>query len=335
MDPANAKFASARAWMRTCIFLWCAISSPAGAVGTPVGTVIENTADVSFDLAGAPQLVQSNTTSLAVAERINVAVTLQSPQTPVDPGEAGRALLFTVTNTGNGSETLQLSMESVVAGDDFDPDPATPAIYFDTDASGDFNAGDQSYQPGTNDPNLLADQSISVFVVNDIPAGIANGATGRSELTATSATGTGPPGTVLAGLGDGGVNAVIGLTGGEATDVGEYLVSGVVVGVVKSQLVSDPFGGSEPLPGATITYSIAIDVTSPGTATAGVLRDVIPAFSTYVANSITLNGTALSDAADADSGEIDTATTPTIVVRLGDLADTDPVQTVVFQVVIN
>lgn len=335
MDPANEQFASALAWMRPCIFLWCAISSPAGAVGTPVGTVIENTADVSFDLAGTPQLVQSNTTSLAVAERINVAVTLQSPQAPVDPGETGRALLFTVTNTGNGTETVQLTMDSVVAGDDFDPNPATPAIYFDTDASGDFNAGDQPYQPGTNDPNLLADESISVFVVNDIPAGLANGATGRSELIATSTTGTGPPGTVFAGLGDGGVNAVIGLTGGEATDIGEYLVSGVSLSVVKTQLVSDPFGGSEALPGATITYSIAIDVTSPGTATAGVLRDVIPAFSTYVANSITLNGAALSDAADADAGELDTATTPTVVVRLGDLEDTDPVRTVVFQVIIN
>lgn len=337
MDTANPMFASAFAWTRRLSFLilCCVFSAPAGAVGTAVGTVIENTAVVDYDLAGTPLSIQSNTTTLAVAERINVTVTLQSPQTPVAPGDTARALLFTVTNTGNGTETFQLAIDSLIAGDDFDPDPAIPAIYFDTDGSGDFNAGDQPYTPGSNDPDLLADESINVFLVNDIPAGLANGLTGRSELTATSATGIGTPGTVFAGQGDGGVNAVIGSTGGEAEDTGEYLVSDVQVSVVKSQLVNDPFGGNEPVPGATLTYSLVVTVNSPGVATASTVRDAIPTFTSYVPNSITLDSVAISDVADTDEGEFDTSGVPSVVVRLGDLTQALGARTIEFQVVID
>jgi len=337
LDTENSTLASAFAWTRraTLLCLCFVLSAPALAAGTAVGTVIENTAVVNYDLAGTPLTIQSNTTTLSVAERINVTVTLQSPQVPVAPGDAGQALLFTVTNTGNGTETFSLAIDSLIAGDDFDPVPAVPAIYFDTDGSGDFNAGDQPYTPGSNDPDLVADESISVFLVNDIPTPLANGLTGRSELTATSATGTGTPGTVFAGQGDGGVNAVIGSTGGEAQDTGEYLVSDVQVSATKSQLVNDPFGGNEPVPGATLTYTIVVNVNTAGTATGSVVRDAIPTFTSYVPDSITLNGAAISDLADADAGELDTVGAPTVVVRLGDLTQALGPQTVVFQVVID
>jgi len=83
--------ASVFAWMRRVTFscLCCVFSSPAGAVGTAVGIVIENTAVVSYDLAGSALTIQSNTTTLAVAERIKLTVTLQSPQSPVAPDDTG------------------------------------------------------------------------------------------------------------------------------------------------------------------------------------------------------------------------------------------------------
>ena len=337
MDTAGNRFAPVFAWMRrtTLLSICCALASPAFAAGTAVGTIIENTAEVSYDLGGTPLTLQSNTTSIIVAERINVVVTLQSPQVLVAPGDTGRPLLFTVTNTGNGSEVFLLSMDSVIGGDDFDPVAAAPAIYFDSDGSGDFNVGDQPYAPGVNDPDLLPDESIGVFIVNDIPATALNGQIALSELAATSATGSGPAGTVFAGQGDAGVNAVIGSTGGAATDTGEYLVSDVQVTVAKSQLVSDPFGGTEPVPGATLTYTIEVNVTTSGTAAASVIRDVIPALTTFVPNSITLNGTAVSDTVDADAGEYDTSGAPAIVVRLGDVTQAMGPQTVAFQVTID
>jgi len=310
-------------------------SAVAGAAGTPVGTVIENTASVTFDLAGAPTTVLTNTTSLTVVERIDVVVTLLSPQILVAASDTSRALLFRVSNTGNGTEVYTLTIDNILGSDDFDPIAAVPAIYFDTDASGDFNVGDQPYTPGVNDPNLAADASIDVFLVNDIPAAVVSGNIGRSQLTATSATGTGVPGTLFAGQGDGNVDAVIGSTGGEALEFGEYLVADVQINAVKAQAVADPFGGNEPVPGATITYTITVDVVGAGTATASVFNDLIPTFTTYVPNSLTLNAASLTDALGDDAGEFDTSVVPTIVVRLGDLTAAGGTQTVVFQVTID
>lgn len=311
------------------------LSVSALAAGTPVGTIIQNTATVDFDLAGTPVTLQSNTTTLTVVERVDIAVTLQSPQLLVAPNDANQALLFTVTNLGNGTETFTLAIDSVLAGDDFDPVPSATPIYFDTDGSGDFSIGDQAYTAGTNDPVLVADASVDVFILNDIPGTAVNGNIGFSQLTATSQTGTGAAGTEYAGQGDGGVDAIIGTTGGEGQDVGEYLVSDVAIAVNKTQVVADPFGGAEALPGATITYTITVEVTNTGTATASVINDSIPMFTTYVPGSITLNAAVISDASDADAGEFDISGAPMIVVRLGDLTQADGIQTVVFEVTID
>jgi len=334
LNTANHRFVSASRWAHrlSCAGALLAISATAGAAGTPVGTIIQNTATVDFDLAGTPITLQSNTTTITVVERIDVVVTLQSPQVLVAPNESDRALLFTVTNTGNGSETFSLAIDSILAGDDFNPTPSATPIYFDTDGSGDLNVGDQPYTLGVNDPVLAADATVDILIVNDIPGTVVNGNIGFSQLTASSLTGTGTPGTEFAGLGDGGVDAVIGTTGGEASGIGEYLVSDVAVSVVKSQVVTDPNGGTQPIPGATITYTVTVEVTSAGTTTASVLRDPIPVYTTYVANSMTLNAVAISDAIDADAGELDTSGPATVVMRLGDLSQADGVQTVVFDV---
>ena len=337
MRTASQRRASAllRMCATACACATLALCNLAAAAGTPAGTVIENTATVSFDLGDGPLSLDSNTTTITVVERLDVAVTLQSPQTLVSAGDADSALLFTITNTGNGSESFQLAIDSLLAGDDFDPVPAVPAIYFDTDGSGDFNVGDQAYTAGVNDPLLAADASIDVFLVNNIPGSATNGDLGFSQLTATATTGTGAPGTEYAGQGDGGVNAIVGTSSGSSAAIGEYFVSEVQIDIVKTQAVTDPFGGSQPVPGATITYTITVEVTSAGTAAASVLADPIPTYTTYVPNSITLNASALSDSADADAGEFDVATDPMVVVRLGDLTLADGVQSIVFQVTID
>ncbi|MCH7821932.1 MAG: hypothetical protein IIA07_07945 [Proteobacteria bacterium] len=337
MRPASQKLVPACVWARRtlCACAMLALSTAVIAAGTPAGTVIENTATVSFDLAGTPLTITSNTTTITVVERIDVVVTLQSAQILVAPNDTNRTLLFRVTNMGNGTETFALAIDSSLSGDDFDPVPTVPPIFFDTDGSGDFNVGDLPYNPGVNDPVLPADGSVDIFLVNDIPGTVANGEIGLSQLTATSLTGIGAPGTEYTGQGDGGVDAIIGTSGGEDLDVGEYLVSEVQISVIKAQAVSDPFGGTQALPGATITYTITVEVTSSGTATASVLRDLIPTFSTYLPNSITLNAAAVSDATDADAGEFDTSGAPTVVVRLGDLTQADGLQTVIFEVTID
>jgi len=310
-------------------------TTPAFSAGTPAGTVIDNVAQVNFEIAGTPITQTSNVSSITVQERIDVIVTLQSSQIQVAANDTNRALLFTVTNTGNGSEVFQLAIDSVLGGDDFDPVPSATPIYFDTDASGDFNVGDVAYAAGTNDPVLAADASVDVFLLNDIPGTVVNGEIGRSQLTANSLTGTGAPGDVFALQGDGGTDAILGTTGGTGNDTGEYVVGDVQVNILKSVTVLNQFGGTEPVPGATLTYTITVQVTNSGTATASVVNDPIPADTTYVPASITLNAAALTDVIDADAGELDTSGARTVVVRLGDLTQADGIQTVVFRVTID
>jgi len=307
----------------------------ANAAGTAVGTVIDNFADVTFEINGTPATQSSNIVSLIVAERIDVVVTPQSGQVLVTAGESDRSLLFTLSNTGNGSEQFVLAIDSVLNGDDFDPVPAVPPIYFDTDGSGDFSAGDVAYTPGVNDPVLVADESVDLLLVNDIPGSALNDQLGRSELTASSATGTGNPGDAFPGQGDGGVDAVVGTSGGTAAQFGEYRVSDVQLAIVKAVAVSDEFGGQNPIPGATLTYTVTVEVTNTGTAVNALFSDVVPTGTTYTANTITLNTGALTDAIDADAGELDTGGAPTVVVRFGDLTQADGVQTVEFQVTID
>ena len=135
--------------------------------------------------------------------------------------------------------------------------------------------------------------------------------------------------------GDGGVDAVVGASGGEAAVFGEYVVGDVQMNVIKSAAVSDPFGGTQPTPGATLTYTVTVEVTNTGTATASVFSDPVPANTTYVASSITLNGGGITDVIDGDAGELDTSGAPTVVVRLGDLTLGAGIQTVTFQVTID
>lgn len=312
-----------------------ACNHAAWANGTAVGTSIDNVATVNFDIGGISSTQDSNTVTLLVLERTDVLVTLQSPQIVVSPNETNSSLLFTVTNSGNGNDEFELFIDSVLAGDDFDPVPATPAIYFDTDASGGFTAGDVAYVPGGNNPQLAADESTDMLLVNNMPGGLTDGWLGRSQLTATSTIGTGLPGETLAGLGDGGLDAVLGASGGVAAAFGEYLVSAVRLNMQKSVVVSDLLGGTEPSTGATLTYTVTLEVLNGGTAAASVFSDAIPQFSTYVADSILLNGGTLTDVIDTDVGELDSSGPPTVVVRLGDITLADGTQTIEFQVTID
>jgi len=307
----------------------------AHALGVPAGTVVDNTATVTYSVSGVPASIDTNAATLTVAERIEVVVTRQSPQLTVRPGDTERAILFRVTSTGNGSEAFDLTVDNNVAGSDFNPVPSVPAVYFDTDGSGDLSTGDVPYQPGVNDPVLAPDSSIDVFVVNDIPAGVADGDVGLTALTATSQTGSGTPGRGFPGQGDGGSEAVLGVSGGVSSATGEYLVDDLTISFTKAQQVSDPLGGSEPVAGAVVTYSITVTVQSPGTATAAVVRDPIPQYTTYLPGSLQLNGNPLSDAVDADTGEFDATAPATVIVRLGDLTQADGPQSVQFSVTID
>jgi fimbrial isopeptide formation D2 family protein len=141
--------------------------------------------------------------------------------------------------------------------------------------------------------------------VSDTPAALATGNSGLVSLAAASAT-TGAagaaPGTTLAGLGSGGVDAVVGATQAQASRNGSYLVSDVALSLVKTlPTVLDPRGGSNVETGSVLTYRITVTLTGAGSVSSLVITDPLPAQTTYVAGSILVNGAARTDAADADN----------------------------------
>jgi uncharacterized repeat protein (TIGR01451 family) len=279
--------------------------APAWAAPTPAGTVISNTAKATYDLPnGGSGTSDSNTVTLQVDEVLDVAVaSLNSGDVTVTPGATSQVLTFKITNAGNGQEAFKLAASDNIAGDDFDP--ATTSIVIDSNGNDTYDPGvDTVYVAGTNDPSLAPGASVAVFLLSTIPAGSTNGQRGEADLVATSVTGSGTAGTVFSGKGTGGSDAVVGSTTASASTSGFYVVAAASVSLVKSATVADPFGGTSHIPGSTITYTIVATVSGSGSLSNLTITDAVPVGTTYEPGTLTLGGTALSDAADSDAGEV-------------------------------
>lgn len=306
-------------------------AEPAHAVGTAAGTTISNTATATYtDAGGATVSVPSNQVDVRIDELLNVTVATADPgDIAVLPGATNQPLSFTVTNTGNGTEAFRLAPVNAIGGDAFDP--ATTSLVIDN-GNGVYDPGiDTVYAAGSNDPILAPDTSVRVFVLSTIPASATDGQRGETDLTATSATGSGVPGTAFAGQGQGGGDAVVGLSTALGRDDGFYIVSAATVAFVKSAVVLDPFGGTKSVPGAVITYTLVATVSGTGTLANLAAGDPVPASTTYVPGSITSQAIAITDLTDADAGEF---AANTVSVRFGTVPG-GQTRTVTFKVRIN
>lgn len=309
-----------------------AFAEPAQAVGTAAGTTISNTATATYtDAGGNPASVPSNRVDIRVDEILDVTVVSSDPgDVATLPGTTNQVLTFTVTNTGNGSETFRLSPVNAIGGDAFDP--TTTSLVIDSNGNGVYDAGiDTIYNAGSNDPVLAPDTSVRVFVLSTMPAAATNGQRGQTDLTATAITGSGTPGTAFAGLGQGGGDAVVGTTTALGRDDGFYIVNAATVAFVKSATVLDPFGGSKPVPGAIITYTLVATVSGSGSLANLAAGDPIPASTTYVPGSITSQATPITDLTDADAGEFAASR---VSVRFGTVPG-GQTRTITFKVKIN
>jgi uncharacterized repeat protein (TIGR01451 family) len=313
------------------LLLVCLLAaSRADALGTPAGTVVSNTANVTFNL-GAGTATLSASADFTVDELVTVTVTWQDAvPVAVAPSDVDRLLSFLVTNTGNGSEAFEFALDTALAGDQFDP--ANGRIFLDTNGSTAYEPGlDLPFVPGA-EPVLAADASIWVFVLADIPPTPTNGDRGDLELEAGALTGV-VTGTVVAGAGDGGGDAVIGAGAGSA--LGSYVVADVFVSIAKSAVVLDSGGGNVARPGSTITYTLVVSVNGVGAVDALVITDPLPPFTTWVPGSLALNAGALTDVADADAGDFGDTTANQVTVALGNVAGGSLPQTITFAVTID
>ncbi len=321
-----------------------ALALPCGvfAANTPSGTVITSTATVDFELSGVSQLAVSGSTSFTVDNKVNLVVT-KLADAAVVPGSANQALPFTVTNLGNTTQRYALSVVSRVT-DSFDMNNVR--IYRDNGAqAGVWDAGDTLYADAATFGNVVSGGTLTVLVVADTPAAQTNGQTAVYDLVAAAVDAGALNVTAqTAGPDTAGIDTVFadpaGSAGGDDARDGRHSASAgfavvdVSVVVSKSVAATDQFGGTQPLPGATLRYTITVSVSGAGTASGVVITDPIPANTTYTAGSLSLNGGPLTDAADGDAGER-IGVPGTVTVRLGDLTSASPVQTILFDVRIN
>ncbi len=283
------------------------MASAAQAAGTAAGSTINNVAQARFvDGSGQTRQTQSNIASLRVDEVVEASLVADAAAgLSVESPAQNRVQGFSLSNPGNGPERYRLYAQAAVSGDDFDA--LNPRIYLD-DGDQVFDAArDILYVPGLNEPSLAADGRLKIFLLADIPAGQPNAAQAlirldAEALTVSTTPGQDAPGTVFAGQGEGGSDALAGLSGGAASASPRFLVQRVATRFDKSFTVLDRYGGSQPTQGAIITYTLALELSGSGTLPNVALDDPIPAGTSYRPGSLTLDGATLSDTQDADLG---------------------------------
>ena len=278
---------------------------------TLAGTRIANTASITYSAAGSPAAALSNTDTIIVAERLDVALVRSSA--PLPPSTAAIDVLL--TNSGNGQEAFALSART-----DGDARPSRFAI--DVDGDGQYDAARDTLLADAVTPALAPGATLALLLLGAADGGF-DGT--QTTIVARAVTGVGAPGTTFAGLGDGGGDAVVGPTGAQA-EVSVALDATGTPTLAKTQSVLAPDGTARAIRGAVISYTLRALFTGP--AAAARIDDPLPAGTAYVPGSLLLDGQALSDAADADAGQADAAA---IGVALGDIAAA-AVRTVQFQV---
>lgn len=307
-------------------------SSAVQAAGTTAGTTISNTATATYtDPGGNTRSANSNQVDIKVDELLNVTVAKADPgPVVVTLGSTNQVLSFTITNTGNGSEAFDLTPTTAIGGDQFDP--TTTSIVIDTNGNGVYDPGvDTVYTAGSNDLTLAPDQSKRVFVLSTISGSGSDLDRGDLDLTAAARTGTGAAGTIFAGQGQGGGDAVVGTTGADGVDRGAYVIQSATIAFVKSAAVLDPFGGTRSVPGSIVTYTLVATISGTGTLTNLAIGDAIPANTTFQPGTITFQGSPMTDASDADAGQF---ASNSVSVQLGSVAG-GQTRTVTFKVRIN
>lgn len=287
---------------------------------TKPGTPITNTALVSYEIAGVARRVQSNTVTLLVTERLDVALERANDTVP-QIADAPVAVPVVLTNTGSGEEAFTVVAAST---------PTASVSGVAVDRNGDGRLDGSSDQMLNGPTPVLAPGETLHLIAMVTPTGDNPPAAGEVTVTAKAVTGSGTADALFVGAGDGGADAVVGATGATAsTDVPFQGASAVPDSptLVKSQSVLAPDGSASAVSGAVVTYTLAARF--PATPTrAARIDDPIPAGVSYLPGSLTLDGETLSDADDADPGAVANGA---VSVRLGDMTAA-AVRTVTFKI---
>lgn len=297
-------------------------TNPAFAAGTTAGSTITNTVTVNYQVGGVAQTASTASDTLTVDRKVNMTVAeVGTTTTQVSPGQTAAVTTFTVTNNSNAAFDFALAAAQQTGGagahsntDSFDV--SNVKIYIDTNSNGVYNAGTDLEITYLDE--IAADAARTVFVVADVPLGLATGSVAAVTLTATareagtaSAMGGAVSQTTTANTA--GMDTVFADIAG-ATDASrdashsakdDYTVLAAALSVNKtSRVISDPFNNTtnpKAIPGAVIEYCISVsNAAGSATASSVAISDPLPSTVTFNTGSIYLNGTVSSGTCQAD-----------------------------------
>jgi uncharacterized repeat protein (TIGR01451 family) len=261
------------------------------------------------------------------------------------PTQTNVAISFLVSNTSNTS--LRFSLQAVSRATNTWT-MNNVRVFRDNNNSGTWDAADSQYSDAGTFGNIASDSTFTVMIVADMPGGVTNGQSVVYDLVAIAVdAGTLNASVQTVGVNTAGVDTVFadsaGSSSGDNARDGKHSAGGsftavaaaVSVSMNKTVTVLDQWGGSQPIPGATLRYTITVFATGSGIANNVVFIDPLPVNTTPIPNTLRLNNSALTDIADGDAGDVGQTTANTITVRLGNLLSTSPIQTITFDVKIN
>lgn len=291
-------------------------AGPAFAAGTNAGSNITNTVNVGYQVGGVAQSGIAAANTFTVDRAVNVIVAeMGNATSTVSPGQDDAVTTFDVTNETNGYVDIALAVSQIVGGtaahggtDSFD---ASNLRIYEDDGDGSFDAGDTLV---TFLDEMGNGETRRIFILADVPLGLATGSVADVRLTGTAREGNagttgGAVGAAISATTGGntsGVDTVFadtdGVFDGIAFDNDDYTVQAAALSALKGSTIlgaNYPISGATEfynIPGATVEYCIAVTNASGGAnATSVAISDSIPGTTTFVASSIVIGGSAAID----------------------------------------
>jgi len=318
------------------------VQNDALALGTASGTNVTSQATVDFEVDGVTMnQVSSNAASFLVDNKVDLTVTtLDAAGVQVVNGALAQVLTYSVTNDGNTVQDYSLAAQAATGNifgitDNFDA--TNVQVFVDANANGTYESATDTQ---TYIDELVADASITVFVVADMPASQNNGDGALYDLIAQTAVGgTGSaqgadittddaaaaddPNTVQIVFGDDAGSADAANDGAHSSTDAYVIVTATLQATKSQMVVTDPInGGTNPkaIPEATVRYTIAVTNNGSVDAENVSIVDMIPTDTSYVAGTLTLGGSGLTDADDADEGDYNVTNAGGLTVVLASIA---------------
>lgn len=275
---------------------------------TVAGTTISNQASVEYISGNSKikNIAQSNVSQFVVNELIDVQmIWVDASEIVVNSPDSKKVLTFKLTNTGNGDQKYVLTANNNLGNGNFNPIVNGVNIYIENGLSSGLQL-DGAYKDTEYHLNDVVDlapgEYKNIYLVYDIPSGLAVSSKGFAQLNAISTTqgisSANKAGTLIQGVqtGNNKIDVILGYSLGKAQSMGNYIVSGLVVKHEKTVVsVKDINGGSLVMSGSEILYQIKVDLSGTGVAKNLKITDTLPTELTYVPGSMTLNGVTISD----------------------------------------